>query len=95
MTESLKIGLFKKAHLHDVVLRDGADDPSFSWVPREVRNLCSVPAMDEEQLRRSVLCILSILLLPNLGQVPDVQPAVRAGARQDGLIVGRPLNLEP
>ena len=51
--------------------------------------------MDEEQLRRSVLCILSILLLPDLGQVPDVQSAVCAGARQDGLVVGRPLNLEP
>ena len=51
--------------------------------------------MDEEQLRRSILGVLSILLLPDLGQVPDVQSVVCAGARQDGLVVGRPLNLEP
>ena len=78
----------QKAHLHDVVLGNRADDPSISWVPREVRNLCSVAAMDEKQLRRSVFRVLSVLLLSDLGQVPDVQPAVRAGARQDGLVVG-------
>ena len=50
--------------------------------------------MDEKELRRSVLGILSILLLPDLGQVPDVQPAVSAGASQDSLVMGRPLNLE-
>ena len=50
-------------------------------------------AVDEKQLWRSILCILSILLLPNLGQVPDVQPAVCAGTRKDGLVVGRPLYL--
>ena len=49
--------------------------------------------MDEEELGRSVLGILGVLLLPDLGEVPHVQPAVRAGAGQDRLIVGRPLHL--
>ena len=49
--------------------------------------------MDEEELGRSVLGILGVLLLPNLGEVPHVQPAVRAGAGQDRLVVGRPLHL--
>ena len=49
--------------------------------------------MDEEELGRSVLCILGVLLLPDLGEVPHVQPAVGAGAGQDRLIVGRPLHL--
>merc|ERR1712012_1369072 len=81
-------------HLHYIVLGDRADDPGFSWVPREVRDLGGVTAVDEEQLGRSVFCVLSVLLLPNLGKVPHVQAAICPGARQDGLIVGRPLHLE-
>merc|ERR1719462_76726 len=81
-------------HLHYIVLGDRADDPGLSWVPREVGDLGGVPAVDEEQLGRSVFCVLSVLLLPNLGKVPHVQAAICTGARQDGFVVGRPLHLE-
>ena len=40
-------------HLHYIVLGDRADDPGFSWVPREVGDLGGVPAVDEQQLGRS------------------------------------------
>ena len=51
-------------------------------------------SVDEEELRGAVLRVLRALLLPDLGEVPDVQPAVCAGAGEDGLVMGRPLDLE-
>ena len=36
--------------LHDVVLRNGANDPRFVRVPREIRNLCRVATVDELEL---------------------------------------------
>ena len=69
--------------LHDVILRDGADDPGVVRVPGEVRDLVKsilnpaktnpvahlggVAAVDEEELGRPVLRILRVLLLPDLG----------------------------
>ena len=51
-------------------------------------------SVNEEELRGAVLRVLRALLLPDLGEVPDVQPAVSAGAGEDGLVMGRPLDLE-
>ena len=50
-------------------------------------------SVDEEKFRRAVLSILSALLLPDLGEIPDVKPPVSARAGQDGLVMGRPLDL--
>ena len=50
--------------------------------------------MDEEELRGAVLRVLRALLLPDLGEIPDVEPPVGARAGQDGLVMGRPLDLE-
>ncbi len=79
--------------LHDVVLADGADHPGVVGVPGEVGDLCCVSAVDEEQLGGTVFGVLGALLLANLGQVPDVQPAVGAGGGEDCLVVGGPLDL--
>ena len=51
-------------------------------------------SVDEEQLGRAVLGVLRALLLSDLGEVPDVESPVGAGAGQDGLVMGRPLDLE-
>ena len=82
------------AHLHDVVFGDRADDPRIVGVPGEVGNLGGVAAVDEEEFGRTVLGVLGRLLLANLGQVPNVESAIGAGRGQDGLVVGRPLNLK-
>ena len=50
-------------------------------------------SVDEEKFRRSVLGVLRALLLSDLGEIPDVQPPVSARAGQDGLVMGRPLDL--
>ena len=50
-------------------------------------------SVDEEELRGAVLRVLRALLLPDLGEVPDVQPAVSAGAGEDSLVMWRPLDL--
>ena len=43
----------------------------------------------------NLICVRpSCLLLPDLGEVPDVEPAVGAGGGEDGLVVRRPLHLE-
>jgi hypothetical protein len=46
------------AHLQDVVLGDGGDDPVVGRIPREVGDLAGVAAVDEQQLRRAILRIL-------------------------------------
>ena len=51
-------------------------------------------SVDEEKFRRSVLGVLRALLLSDLGEIPDVEPPVSTGAGQDGLVMGRPLDLE-
>ena len=79
--------------LHDVVLRDAADDPGVVGVPAEVRDLSRVTSVDEEKFGRAVLSILRALLLPDLGEIPDVEPPVSARAGQDGLVMRRPLDL--
>jgi len=53
-----------------------------------------VASVDEEKFWRSVLCVLGRLLLAYLGGVPDMQAAIGAGGSQDGLVMGRPLNLK-
>ena len=50
--------------------------------------------MYEEEFRRSVLGVLGRLLLADLRQVPNVEAAISAGGGQDGLVMGRPLNLK-
>ena len=50
-------------------------------------------SVDEEKFRRPVLGVLRALLLSNLGEIPDVEPPVSARAGQDGLVMGRPLDL--
>lgn len=47
----------------------------------------------DQQLRRTVLSVLRRLLLADLAEVPHVEPPVCAAGGQDGLIVGRPLDL--
>ena len=79
--------------LHDVVLRDAADNPVVIRVPTAVRNLGSVTSMDEEELRRSVFSILRTLLLSNLGQIPDMQSAISARTCQYCFVIRRPLDL--
>ena len=50
-------------------------------------------SVDEEKFRRTVLRVLSALLLPDLGEIPDMEPPVGTRAGQDGLVMGRPLDL--
>ena len=50
--------------------------------------------MHEQQLRRSIVRIVGRLLLSDLGDVPDVDPSVRGGGREDGLGVRRPRELD-
>lgn len=57
--------------LEDVVLGDAGHHPLLRGVPREVRDLARVPAMDEEQLRRPVLRILWCLLLVDPAGTPN------------------------
>lgn len=40
--------------LHDVVLRDGADDPGFIGVPRKVRNLGRMTSVNELKSRQNI-----------------------------------------
>lgn len=47
----------------------------------------------DQQLRGTVLGILWQLLLADLAEVPHVEPPVGAAGGQDGLVVGRPLDL--
>lgn len=47
----------------------------------------------DQQLGRTVLGVLRRLLLADLAEVPHVEPPVGAAGGQDGLIVGRPLDL--
>ena len=39
-------------NLHDVIFRDRADHPGFAWIPREVRYLRRVTAVNELKGRR-------------------------------------------
>uniref|UniRef100_A0A1I8GPN7 Ragulator complex protein LAMTOR1 n=1 Tax=Macrostomum lignano TaxID=282301 RepID=A0A1I8GPN7_9PLAT len=80
-------------HLQDVVLGHGADHPRIIGIPGEIRDFGRVAAVNEQQLRRPVLGVFGRLLLADLAQVPHVQAAVRTRARQDGLVVRRPLDL--
>ena len=80
--------------LHDIVFGHTADDPGVVGVPAEVTDLGGVTSVDEEELGRTILRVLRALLFTNLGQVPDVESAISAGAGEDGLVVGRPLHLE-
>lgn len=50
--------------------------------------------MNEERLRRPVLCVVRRLLFPDPAEVPEVDPSVRAGGREDGLVVRGPGELE-
>lgn len=47
----------------------------------------------DQQLGRTVLAVLRRLLLADLAEVPHVEPPVGAAGGQDGLVVGRPLDL--
>ncbi len=80
--------------LENVVLRDRADDPRFTGVPRKVGDLCRVSTVDEEELWWPILGILSVLFLTNLAEVPDVQTTVGARGGENGLVMGRPLDLQ-
>ena len=51
-------------------------------------------SVDEEKFGRAVFSVLRALLLPDLGEIPDVEPPVGARAGEDGLVMGRPLDLE-
>ncbi len=82
-----KVGLKSEPHLHNIILRHRADDPGFIWIPREVRDLGRVSSMDEEEFRWSVLRVLRTLFLPNLREVPDMEPSVSSRGSQDRLIV--------
>lgn len=69
------------------------ENPSLeSRVGRRRRDWTSFTETDQ-QLWRSVLGVLRRLLLPDLAEVPHVEPPVGAAGGQDGLIVGRPLDL--
>lgn len=81
-------------HLHDIVLRHWADDPSFVGIPREVWDLGGVSSMNEEQLRWAIFGVFWCLFFSNLRQVPNVQATIGPAAGQDGLVMRRPLNLE-
>ena len=48
--------------------------------------------LERELENKSRIC--TYLLLSDLGEVPDVEPAVGAGGGEDGLVVRRPLHLE-
>lgn len=50
--------------------------------------------MYEQQLWRSILGIFGTLLLTNLAEIPNVQPAIGARRSQYCLVVRRPLHLE-
>jgi len=63
-------------YLQYVVLGDASNDPMIIEIPTEVRNLGCVSSVDEEQLGRSVFCILWLLFVPNATHVPDVQASV-------------------
>ena len=84
------------SHLPDlqtVVRINAGDDPGLVLVPAEVRDLGSVTSVDEEKLWGSLSSLSSSLLLPNLGDIPDVKPPVSPSTGQDGLAVWRPLDL--
>ena len=57
---------------------------------RRRSRLGGVPAVDEEKLRRAVLCVLRRLLLADFGEVPHVEAAVRGARREDRLVEWRP-----
>mmetsp|Transcript_43677 Transcript_43677/g.91142 ORF Transcript_43677/g.91142 Transcript_43677/m.91142 type:complete len:287 (-) Transcript_43677:551-1411(-) len=80
-------------HLEHVILRNTRHHPLVVRVPAEVGDLGRVATVDEEQLRRAVLRVLGALLLANLGEVPDVESAVKAGRREDRLVMRSPLDL--
>lgn len=78
----------------DVVLCRARHRPLHVWAPRDIPGLAGVTSVDKQQLGRSVVRVVGRLLLPNLGDVPDVDPSVRRGGREDGLRVGRPGELD-
>jgi len=53
--------------LKNVVICNTRDNPIFMRIPREVGQFIGVTTVDEQQLRRAILSVLSFLLLPNLG----------------------------
>ena len=80
--------------LKDVVFGRGGEGPVLVRAPREVRRPARVAAVGEEQLGRAVLLVVGRLLHADLGDVPDVDAAVARGRGEDGLVVGRPGELE-
>ena len=44
-------------YLKDVIFSDAGNDPVLTGVPREVRYLARVTAVDEQELRWSIFCI--------------------------------------
>mmetsp|Transcript_2389 Transcript_2389/g.16055 ORF Transcript_2389/g.16055 Transcript_2389/m.16055 type:complete len:206 (-) Transcript_2389:777-1394(-) len=80
--------------LEDVVLRHRRHHPIVVLVPRKVRDLRSVTAVNEQQLRRTVLGVLGRLLLADSAQVPNHQPAICTARTQDSLVLRIPSYLE-
>jgi len=80
--------------LHDVVFGHGADHPGLIRVPREVGDLGGVASVDKQKFWWSILNVIRGLLLPNLAEIPDIESAISATGRQNGLIMWRPLYLE-
>ena len=52
-------------NLHDIIFRNGADNPRLVWIPCEVRDLGSMTTMHEEKLGWTVFGIFCTLLIAN------------------------------
>ena len=68
--------------LQNVVLGAGGHHESLVQIPRDVRDLCGVAAMDENQFRRPVSPLLLSLGHSAAGKVPYHDSSVRAGGRK-------------
>lgn len=79
---------------HDVILRRRRHRPRQRRTPTDIPGLASMSSMHEQQLGRSVVRVVGGLLLPDLGDVPDVHSSIGGGGSKDGFRVGGPGELD-
>ena len=79
-------------YLQHVVFRNAGNVPVIRFAPPEVADLGRVPAVDEHELRRSILRVLLALLLPDLADVPHKHAPVGGGGGEYVLVRGLPRN---
>mmetsp|Transcript_15953 Transcript_15953/g.36647 ORF Transcript_15953/g.36647 Transcript_15953/m.36647 type:complete len:315 (-) Transcript_15953:10-954(-) len=79
-------------HLKDIIFRRGGQRKIGIRIPRQIRHLGRVTAVDKEQFGRSIFGVLRILFGPRAGQIPHAHASIGAARSENGFVVRGPLN---